>query len=122
MRPTSNHIQATILRAVAALVDAGAGASATDRQKPTMIVEEIRSTGWASATFIGATHGLDLRLEGSAAVIAAAMQALEGLPDAEIPIVGHIVAEIAACAGPTHIIADNIIAKCLTVNVLTIED
>jgi hypothetical protein len=118
MRPTGHHITAALLRAIAA----AAGVSATDRQKPIMIVEEVASTDWASATFVGATHALALRFEGSAEGIAAVFEALDDLAEREIAIPGHIVAELVANPGPTQNMPDSMVAKSLTVNILTIVD
>ena len=118
MRPAGHHVAAALLRAIAAV----AGVSATDRQKPIMIVEEVVSTDWASATFVGATHALALRFEGSAEAVADVFRALDDLAEREIAIPGHIVAELVAHPGPTQNMADSMVAKCLTVNVLTIMD
>ena len=52
----------------------------------------------------------------------AVFAALDGLAEREIAIPGHIVAELVATPGPTQNMADSMIAKCLTVNVLTIVD
>lgn len=118
MRPAGHHVATALLRAIAA----AAGASATDRQKPIMVVEEVVSTDWASATFVGATHALSLRFEGSADDIADVFSALEGVAEREIAIPGHIVAELVALPGPTQNMPDSMVAKTLTVNVLTIID
>jgi hypothetical protein len=119
MRPFSNHVHAALLRAIAS----EAGLDARDREKPILIVEEIRSVDWASATFIGARHEIDLRLEGTAAAVAAAAERLvEALPEADIPICGHIVAEIAATPVNTTEQKVNIPSERLRVNVLTIID
>lgn len=118
MRGAANHVAAALLRAVANC----AGLTSSDRKKPIMIVEETVSTDWASATFVGATHCLKLRLEGGEAAMAEAFGALVGLAEREIAIPGHIVADLTAAAGPTQNMNDNMIAKTLTVNVLTIVD
>jgi hypothetical protein len=118
MRSAANHVAAALLRAVAAT----AGLTSNDREKAIMIVEEVVSTDWASATFVGATHCLQLRFEGASDVIAEVFRACDGLAEREIPIPGHIVAELSALPGPTQHIDDNMIAKTLTVNVLTIVD
>lgn len=118
MRPSGNHVAAALLRAISAC----AGLQAADRQKPMMIVEDAASTDWASATFVGATHVFTLRFEGDSDWIAQAFRAFEGLPEREIAIPGHIVAELVASPGPTQHMDDNMIAKNLTVNVLTIID
>lgn len=118
MRPAGNHITAALLRAIAAC----GALSIADRQKPIMIVEDAVSTDWASATFVGATHVLVLRFEGSHTAVGDAFRAFEALAEAEITIPGHIVAELAASPGPTQTMADNMVAKILTVNALTIID
>jgi hypothetical protein len=119
MRPFGNHVHVALLRAIAF----EAGLDGGDREKPILIVEEIRSVDWASATFIGARHEIDLRFEGPAAAVAAAADRLvEALPDADIPICGHIVAEIAAAPVNTAKQKVNISAGRLRVNVLTIVD
>lgn len=119
MRPVGNHIQASLLRAIAA----SAGLSIKDREKPTLIIEEIRSSDWASATFIGATHDFDIRIEGECDSVETAVERLlAALPEQEIPIAGHIVAEIAVTIRSQIIISSNMIAKLLTVNVLSIAD
>ncbi len=114
-----NHTELTILRAVTAV----AGLSNSDRQKPILIVEEIRSSDWASATFVGKLHAFDLRIEGAALAVATAMTALEsGLADRDIAIGGQIVAEIAVLPGDCRVTTDNMVSKSLTVNALTIRD
>lgn len=118
MRPSGNHVTAALLRAISAC----GGLSTADRQKPTTIVEDVVSTDWASATFVGATHVFSLRFEGDSTWIAEAFRAFDSLPEREIAIPGHIVAELVATAGPTQHMNDNMVAKTLTVNVLTIID
>lgn len=119
MRPVGNHIQVALLRAITSV----AGFDGPDRQKPILIVQAVHSRDWASATFVGATHHFALRIDGEAAAVAAAVQRLvETLPENEIALGGQIVAEIAITLWEGTSITDNMIAKCLTVNVLTIED
>lgn len=119
MRPVGNHLQAAILRAITAVI----GANPADRKKPILIVETMQSTDWASATFIGALHCIELRIEGEADAVAEATQRLAiGIEDCDIPIAGHIVAEIKMETRQTPDITGNIIAQSLTVNALTIAD
>lgn len=129
MRPLGNHIHAAVLRAVSGQADVAQvgvgqdGHSIKNREKPIMIVEDIRSTDWASVTFLGATHEFDLRFEGERAAVDIALQKLTArLPECDIPIAGHIVAEIAVTFGTERASSTNMIAKALTVNVLTIID
>jgi hypothetical protein len=91
MRPFKSAIESAVLRALAAAADL----NADDRQKPTMVVEEIRTFDWASVTFIGARHIFDLRFDGPPAGVTEAAAALaQRLPDWEFRIPGHIVADI----------------------------
>lgn len=93
MRPVRTHVQAAILRAIAA----EAGLDGTDRQKPILVIEDLVSTDWASATFVGAQHVITVRVAGEAGAVAAAIDRMvAGLPERDMPICGHIVAEIAA--------------------------
>ena len=85
---------AAILRAVQALIGDGNG------QKPIMVVEEIISVDWASATFDGERHRFALRLEGTEGAVAAAMaRIVTGIAEADIPLHGRFVAEASAEAG-----------------------
>ena len=57
-------------------------------------LEEVRSRGWASATFTGARHELAFRLEGETAE-AEATRFLSGLEAAEFDLRGHVLADVA---------------------------
>lgn len=119
MRPIGNHVHAAILRAIVA----EAGLDLGDREKPMLVVEQINSVDWASATFIGARHDLELRISGDPqAVEDAKCRLIAGLPDREIPIKGQIVAEI----GVDLVAEDkrnlNMTTITLMVNALTIID
>ncbi len=119
MMRNTGHIEGALLRAVAASakIEDHAG------EKPMMIVEAVHSVDWASATFIGARLAIDLRFEGSAAAVTAAVARLgDSLPDCDIPITGHIIADIAVEQGASQDMPDNMIAKTLTVNALIVVD
>ena len=115
MRAMGNHREIAILRAVAGLAGlntvSGRDISSPDRQKPIMVVEEIRSTDWASATFAGAIHDFALRIEGTVAAVAAAIGALTDLADQDIPMSGHFVAEIAMVPGVLVNITDDMVSQ-----------
>lgn len=97
IRNPIGHVATRLLREIEALIRIGD----EDRQKPTLIVEEIRSTDWASLTFVGQRHELELRLDGEADAVAAVLTRLvETLAEREIPIVGHFVADIRISPGP----------------------
>ena len=56
-------------------------------------IEEVHSRSWASVTFSGTRHDVALRLDGEGAE-AAAERFLGGLEAAEIPLDGHVLADI----------------------------
>jgi len=119
MRKAGTHVHAAVLRAINRIADG----TLPDRQKPVLIVEDIRSEDWASVTFIGATHALDLRLEGDADAVAAATRRLTSeLAEYDIPVAGQIVADIAVTLSSVAAAANNNIAQLLTVNLLTVSD
>ncbi|MDB5668966.1 MAG: hypothetical protein JWL74_1916 [Alphaproteobacteria bacterium] len=80
--------------------------------------QSIEQTGWASVTFTGARHRLRLTLEGEGAVGAAA-DFLAALPELDLPIPGHIVADIALVAEER---GDDGRYAALELEALTIED
>lgn len=81
-------------------------------------VEPIEQTDWASVTFTGARHRLRVILDGDGAVGAAA-DFLEQLPDLDLPLPGHIVADIALIAEER---SDDGRHAMLELEALTIED
>ncbi len=130
MRPFKTAIEAALLRGIAA----AAQLDAMNRQKPILVVEEIRSVDWASITFVGARHCFDLRLDGNPESIADAMQALTlRIPDWEFRIPGHIVADIDLAGvetldtshsdpGEVSNAGPSTVSHSFVVNVLTIVD
>lgn len=118
MRSFGDHVQAAIVRGVTDQ----AGLTGGDRQETFLIVESMQSTDWASATFVGASHCLHLRVQGPGGDVAAAIAALDGLPARDFTIAGQILADISLDCGTTMHIHDDIIAIPLTVNALTIMD
>ncbi len=79
-----------ILRAVAQL-------TAINGQKPTIVIEFSESSDWSSATFVGATHAIGLRLDGAPMLAdAAATRICAEIAEADIPMPGYFVAQIAA--------------------------
>lgn len=119
MRPVGNHVHAAILRAIVA----EAGLDGMDRKKPILVVEQVSSVDWASATFIGARHDFEIRISGNLeAVEDAARRLVTGLPDRDIPIAGQIVAEIGATLVNEDKRNVNMSVITLIVNALTIVD
>ena len=72
MKTSIGPVAHAILRQIGILTHAGA----RDRQKPMLIIEAIRVVDWASLTFVGQRHAFDLRLEGDADDVAAAVAAM----------------------------------------------
>jgi hypothetical protein len=119
MRMAGNHVEAGLLRAIVA----EAAADCEDRVKPVVIIEEVCSTDWASATFVGQTVEIKLRCEGAPQSVAAfACRMMENLPEREFTIAGQIVADLAVVEGNMRMMHDGIISKSLTVNVLLVRD
>ena len=119
MRPATNHAEAALLRAILAENDG----QDEDCEKPALIIEDIRSASWASATFIGQTVAIAVRCQGSSDDVAKAMRRMvENLPDREITIAGFIVADLAVSEGATKVLDDSIISKSFTVNALVVCD
>ncbi|GGA58340.1 hypothetical protein [Sphingomonas psychrolutea] len=56
-----------------------------------MVLALAESSRWASATFVGARHGLALDGPDDAAFA----HWLAGLPEADLPIRGHVIADLA---------------------------
>ncbi len=81
-------------------------------------VEPVSQTDWASVTFTGARHRLRVTLAGEGAVGAAA-DFLGKLSDLELPISGHLVADVALVAEER---GDNGRYVALELEALTIED
>ncbi len=89
---------------------------------PLLALEGVTTMPWASATFDGARHRLDLRLHGDAADIGDALDRLvDGLADHEFDLPGQIVAS----ARLVRLSVDPdpaVVAVALTVEVLTVMD
>jgi hypothetical protein len=95
-RAPIGHAATVILRRIHEL----ARITVADRKKPILVIEEIRSTDWASLTFQGQRHVFELRLDGGVPPVATALASLAAeLPEADVPISGHFVAEIAVTPG-----------------------
>lgn len=101
---------------------ASAGFTALDRDLPTITVEEVAVEDWASLTFDGQRHRIELRLDGDPALLAAAGKAIAAeLGQVEFTVPGHLVADIALVA--TDFARSGAAAsRRLCIEVLTIAD
>jgi hypothetical protein len=96
IRHPIGHVATRLLREIEALVRIGA----IDRQKPMLVVESITAIDWASLTFVGQRHELDLRLDGVADAVALVMKRLQAdLAEHDIAISGHFIAELRIIPG-----------------------
>ncbi|HET9811063.1 MAG TPA: hypothetical protein VFP53_05125 [Sphingomicrobium sp.] len=68
-------------------------------QRDRILLTEFRSTDWQSLTFIGEQHRIRLRIPSPDADETAA-SLVNGLPDAEFSIPGHVVADVAIIGEP----------------------
>lgn len=91
-------------------------AALIERSGPDSAVQDSHITAWASATFVGARHGVTLAIRGDDAVVHADVM-LTALPEADFSIAGHIVADVSI--DRVDMDADAVI---LTLSILTIEE
>ena len=133
MKPLSRDAHRPLMHAMRTIIGAGGGTEMVetllDRQSPVgtaaplLLVESLGYEPWASATFVGQTHWLEVRLEGDCAALEQACQRLDAqLREAEIPVPGSIVADIAIQASPIVARAGQASVCSLRLEVLTIDD
>lgn len=127
MRAHTDILAGRLLRAMTDMIGAGgpepAAPAAVPTEPPRLVIEALSTHDWASATFNGALYRLDLRLEGPAVAVIAALTLLQrDLPTRDIPLPGHFVAEIALTPGdPSHGL-DAITVLPFCVNALLLDD
>jgi len=86
-----------------------------------LVIEQIETTDWASATFVGKRHRCDVRIEGAEDAVACAVaQRARDLPEVDVATNAYFLADIAVCgfelvAGGAEAVAE------VTVEALTIE-
>src|SRR3546814_17874548 len=87
MRPVISSVQGALLRAIRRFLE-------DERQQsfPAMVVEATAREGWASATFSGHRHRLELSFTGGDAARVAAL--VRELATSELVMPGHHVADI----------------------------
>lgn len=133
MRPLTRDAHRPLIAALRKLIGDGNNLAAltglADAQRPNatmpplLLVESLGCEPWASATFVGQTHWLEVRLEGHAQAVALACQTLESqLGDAEFDVCGTIVADVTVVAASPVTRADGVSVLCLRLEILTIDD
>lgn len=94
-----------------------------DRKTPTLVIEALDSVSWASATFLGQRHRLELRLDGGDGGVAESMaeRLARRLLDIELGTVGHVLVDISH-VGTELVDREGIVSARLTFEALTLED
>lgn len=125
MRVTINEAHGALLRGLRRLMLADpmlAPLMSADGHLPRVTVQGLASEPWASATFTGHRHRLDLKLRGLAGELERVRERLwRRLRDADIAMRGHVLIELSLASAETRIEQDGEIC-CLTFEALTIED
>jgi hypothetical protein len=119
-RNAIGHVATMLVHAIGTL----ARIASDDREKPIVIIEAVRATDWASLTFVGQRHELDLRIEGPCEAVDSALARIEaGIADAEIAIRGHFIAEIGVVPGRTAPAPQaGHVGRCLRIEALVLND
>jgi hypothetical protein len=116
MRPVLTGGQGALLRSLSRWLEA----ERVGRDLPLLVVESLESEAWASATFAGARHQLDVRIEGDRAIMAAAGIAGR-LGEAELLVPGAIVADVALVHQETSMGADGTTCR-LRFELVTVDE
>lgn len=125
MRFQLTDVHVRLLRGIRSLItsDPGLAHWLDDREGPAMVIEGFDSEPWASLTFSGTRHRLDVRLQGPAAEVedaSARLRALLKEPDLNLP--GHFLAEIEVSRSISEIHQDGLMSLAIQVEALTIEE
>jgi len=92
-----------------------------DSEGPSLVIEGFDSEPWASLTFTGTRHRLDVRLQGPHDEVEAASAQLRALltePDLSLP--GHFLAEIEVVESIAEINQDGLMGLAIQIEALTI--
>lgn len=114
MRTMMSNAQGALLRAIRRFFEAD-----DDGVYPAMVIEATSSEAWASATFSGQRHRLELSFRGGDAGRVDAL--VNALGVAELVVPGHIVADVALVEHEMHD-GDPVPCHRLVFEVLTVAD
>lgn len=90
---------------------------------PALVIEDFSSEPWASLTFTGMRHRIDIRLEGRQVDVEAAYDRLRALmTEPDLELAGHFLAEIALSCTHGEVRDDGGMAMTLSYEALTIEE
>ncbi len=124
MRMTINDGHGALLRGLRRLMESDAllAPLLADRQIPSLTVEGLHSEPWASATFTGQRHKLDLKLRGEGTQLEAARERLVAqLGEADLDLRGHVLVDLSLAEATTCSEAGEAFCR-LSFEALTVED
>jgi hypothetical protein len=125
MRYRLTDAHARLLRGLRAILaaDAVLGPLLRHEQGVWLVIEDFDSEPWASLTFAGTRHRMELRLRGNQARVHRAHRRLEALlaePDVDLP--GLFLVEMMLVAGEEEILRDGHVGLAIRIEALTIEE
>ena len=90
---------------------------------PLLVIEDFCEEPWASLTFSGTRHRLELRLQGRAQAIEQAMAAISAWAEEDDPLLaGHFLAEVQVTETAREICDGGRMILCLRLDALTIKE
>ncbi len=128
MRAGLANASGRLVRAVQARVGGGAIWPTPDFEgcvaaQPLLVIEALMEEPWASLTFSGTRHRLDLRLDGGVQAIERAIADLACWADADCPpLAGHFLAEVQVTETAREVGEGGRMSLCLRLDALTIEE
>ncbi|MFN7400074.1 MAG: hypothetical protein ACK5SX_13690 [Sandaracinobacter sp.] len=136
MRAGLAHANGRIVRALQARLGLACGAASVPAfllgqgagtvgpgSRPLVVIEALHEDPWASLTFSGIRHRVDLRLDGGAQAIDEAMVTLASWPDEAGPLPGgHFLAEVQVTETAREVGEGGRMILCLRLDALTIEE
>jgi len=106
-----------------ALLSADAGGNSDPLCQPLMVIEDLQEEPWASLTFSGTRHRVELRIDGRAQAIAKAVEALETWSEEAEPLPGgYFLAEVQVTETARQVGGFGRMLLGLRLDVLTIEE
>jgi len=125
MRLQLTDVHVRLLRGIRSLIssDPALALWLDDGKGPRLVIEGFDSEPWASLTFSGTRHRLDVRLKGPAAEVGPASERLRALlSDPDLALPGHFLAEIEVIESIAEIHQDGLMGFAIQVEALTIEE